>query len=267
MTILDWQRLFCWQWSILTKLETSGTLFVTHGRTPYLWSISCRKYVCGQPTCVSAAASAMSAFTNHSLTVQHHLWSTWLFLKVHHVFNVQTCSLHHVYAFFVSEHSQCSLLELGLIIKLFVSTEQHLPLSHHWLTWSSSMCDCAFERMQDPAPRSDWLDSNGPPWTSDTHKCWLNKLGNLCLLTKSQNSSNCNESFQVKQQRMFSNQEVTGTQQGSIATALGNHDGFWNEAAVQAQHSMHLQTLACRWGMKDEWDLLQGKGTIGYALS
>ena len=95
--------------------------------------------------------------------------------------------------------------------------------------------------MQNPVP--DWWDNAG--WTIESHGQWLNRLGNLCLVTLPQNSSNSNVPFSVKQERMFSGPH--GTQMGTVAQSLASHPGPWNLEAVQQQHSVHLQHLADRW--------------------
>lgn len=107
--------------------------------------------------------------------------------------------------------------------------------------------------VQNPDVESDWFipPPFGPGWARESVSLWLNKLGNLCLVTLPQNSANSNASFGVKKELMFKKNETTGTQKGSIALSLASHGDPWSPVAVKKQHIKHLNLLAKRWGIED----------------
>ncbi|KAA6429721.1 MAG: hypothetical protein FRX49_00155 [Trebouxia sp. A1-2] len=110
---------------------------------------------------------------------------------------------------------------------------------------------------QDPATDSDWFKEEGPGWTAALAKPWLHKLGNLCVLSVSQNSSVSNSSFSNKKRLLFDEPMRQGLAAGLSAFSLDKVD-VWNLAALKSRHAFLVQCLADRWGWGKEWRAMHG---------
>ncbi len=102
---------------------------------------------------------------------------------------------------------------------------------------------------------ADWTSPSGQAWTRASHKEWLNRLGNLVLLTPSDNAAVSNRSFAFK--RKFMDQRATKDSSASALLAVQR----WNQTEVESRTRTVIKTLYRRWGLEGRFhaDALNGR--------
>lgn len=133
------------------------------------------------------------------------------------------------YAQYVMIRLDCALAEGGLSPSLksrIITIEHVLPqtLSEYW----------------------------GEDWSSDQHGSWINRIGNLILLSKRKNSQAQNYDFLTKKATYFSGRTegVGSVTTFPTATNVLSVDGRWTPSIVEQRQSDYCQKLAEVWQLK-----------------
>lgn len=87
---------------------------------------------------------------------------------------------------------------------------------------------------QNPPDNSKWWDN----FTSEEHKLWLNKLGNLVLLSRIKNSQLSNKDFEEKKKRYFA-----GNMQTFPNSNLVMHCSDWTLEYLKNRHTKLIKIL------------------------
>lgn len=96
---------------------------------------------------------------------------------------------------------------------------------------------------QQPAPNSQWLS-----WLSEqsSHQLWVNRLGNLALLSRRKNSSASNRDFEWKKSSYFTKEGVSAF---ALTTQVLQHDE-WTDSVMQQRQDVMLSKLESHWRLQ-----------------
>lgn len=105
---------------------------------------------------------------------------------------------------------------------------------------------------QAPATNSEWRRN----WTDDERECWVDRIGNLLLLSRKKNSEASNYDFANKKERYFKTK--SGVSSFATSTDVLNYE-CWTPQKVKQRQQKLLQVFRDNWSLDAEltWDELE----------
>lgn len=92
-------------------------------------------------------------------------------------------------------------------------------------------------------PQSLTLEWKSLGWNEENHAIWVNRLGNLALLSQKKNSSGSNLSFEIKKKEYF---QKKGSVTFPITTRILSYS-TWTPAIVEQNQNFYIKTLKKVW--------------------
>lgn len=96
---------------------------------------------------------------------------------------------------------------------------------------------------QNPATQSQWRED----WSDEQRENWVDRIGNLLLLSRKKNSEASNYDFLLKKDRYFKTR--TGVSNYAISTDVLNHDD-WKPATVRDRQTFLINLFAEKWALE-----------------
>jgi cellulose biosynthesis protein BcsQ len=110
---------------------------------------------------------------------------------------------------------------------------------------------------QTPATDSEWRTN----WTDDEREYWVDRIGNLLLLSRKKNSEASNYDFTKKKERYFKTK--SGVSNFATSTDVLNYDA-WTPEEVEERQRKLIKLLGDKWSLDAgvNWERRTGKALI-----
>ncbi|HEX7339617.1 MAG TPA: DUF4357 domain-containing protein [Rhodanobacteraceae bacterium] len=124
-----------------------------------------------------------------------------------------------------------------------------------WLSGGGASYDFNIVTIEHVLPQNPAVDSQWMQWFPDEsiRQGWVNRLGNLALLTRRKNSSAGNREFDWKKKSYFTRGGVTPFTLTTQVLA----ENVWTADVLQRLQETRLQTFVARLGLEDRADMAQ----------